>query len=66
MDEDIFENAPRVDADILYTDKKRCIFKNIRIRVDGAIISQTILCCIYGVMDNFLVSCAAWALSSLP
>ena len=26
----------RVDADLFYTDKKRCVFKKIRIRVDGA------------------------------
>ena len=32
-----FENAPRVDADIFYTDEKRCVFKNIRIRVDEAL-----------------------------
>ena len=37
VDGDIFENAPRVDADIFYTDKKRCVFKNIRIRVDEAL-----------------------------
>ena len=36
VDGDIFENAPRVDADVVYTDKKRCVFINIRIRVDGA------------------------------
>ena len=36
VDWDIFENGPRVDADLFYTDKKRCIFKKIRIRVDGA------------------------------
>ena len=36
MDGNILENAPRVDADIFITDKKRCIFKNIRIRVDDA------------------------------
>ena len=36
VDGDIFENAPRVDADIFYTDKKRCVFKNIRICVDEA------------------------------
>ena len=36
VDGDLLENAPRVEADIFYTDKKRCIFKNIRIRVDGA------------------------------
>ena len=39
VDRDIFENAPHVDADIFYTDKKRCVFKNIRIRVDEALIS---------------------------
>ena len=39
VDEDIFENAPRVDADIFYTDKKRCVFKNIWIRVDEALCS---------------------------
>ena len=38
VDGDIFENAPRVDADIFYTDKERCVFKNIRIRVDGALV----------------------------
>ena len=37
VDGDIFENAPRVDADIFYMDKKRCVFKNIRIRVDKAL-----------------------------
>ena len=37
MDGDIFENAPRVDADIFYTDEKRCVFINIRIRVDGTL-----------------------------
>ena len=26
VDGDIFENAPRVDADIFYADKKRCVF----------------------------------------
>ena len=36
VDGDIFENAPRVDADIFYTDQKRCVFINIQIRVDGA------------------------------
>ena len=36
VDGDIFENAPRVDADIFYTDKKRCVFKNIHICVDEA------------------------------
>ena len=36
VDGDIFENAPRVDADNFYTDKKRCVFKDIRIRVDEA------------------------------
>ena len=36
VDGDNFENAPRVDADLFYTDKKRCVFKNIRMRVDGA------------------------------
>ena len=36
VDGDIFENDPRVDADIFYTDGKRCVFKNIRIRVDEA------------------------------
>ena len=36
VDVDIFENAPRVDADIFYTDKRRCVFENIRIRVDAA------------------------------
>ena len=36
MDGDIFENAPRVDVNLLKTDKKRCVFKNIRIRVDEA------------------------------
>ena len=37
VDGDIFENAPRVDADIfLIRIKKRCVFKNIRIRVDKA------------------------------
>ena len=40
MDGDIFQNAPRVDADIFYTDKKRCVFIDIRIRVDGATILQ--------------------------
>ena len=37
VDKDIFENGPRVDADLFYTDKKRCAFKMIRIRVDGAL-----------------------------
>ena len=36
VDGDIFENAPRVDADIFYTDRKRCVFTDIRIRVDEA------------------------------
>ena len=36
VDRDIFENGPRVDADPFNTDKKRCVFKKIRIRVDGA------------------------------
>ena len=31
VDGDIFENAPRVDADLFYTDKKTSVFKNIRI-----------------------------------
>ena len=35
-DGDIFENAPRVDADIFYTDKKTCVFINVCIRVDVA------------------------------
>ena len=38
VDRDIFENGPRVDADLFYTDKKRCVFKKIRIRVDGALV----------------------------
>ena len=38
VDGDMFDNAPRADADIyLYTDEKRCVFKNIRIRVDEAL-----------------------------
>ena len=36
VDGDNFEYSPRVDVDLFYTDKKRCVFKNIRIRVDGA------------------------------
>ena len=36
VDGDIFENVPHVDADLFYTDKKRQVFKKIRIRVDGA------------------------------
>ena len=36
MDGDIFVNAPRVDMEIFYTDEKRCVLINIRIRVDGA------------------------------
>ena len=36
VDGDIFENAPRADADIFHTDKKRCVFIYIRIRVEGA------------------------------
>ena len=36
VDGDIFENAPRVDADIFYTDKTRCVFINIGMRVYGA------------------------------
>ena len=36
VDGDIFENAPPVEEDIFDTDKKRCVFKNIRIRVDEA------------------------------
>ena len=36
VDRDIFENGPRVDADLFYTDRKRCVFKQIRIGVDGA------------------------------
>ena len=35
VDGDIFENGPRVDADVFYTDKRRRVFENIRIRVDG-------------------------------
>ena len=31
-----FENASRVDADIFNMDIKRRVFKNIRIRLDGA------------------------------
>ena len=42
VDGDIFENAPLIDADIFYTDKKRCVFKNIPIRVDGALVFQNI------------------------
>ena len=38
-DKDIFENGPRVEADLFYTDKKRCVFKKIRIRVDGAFVT---------------------------
>ena len=41
VDGDIFENAPRVDAAIFYTDKKRCVYINIRIRVDGALVFRT-------------------------
>ena len=37
VDGDIFENAPRVDADVLYTDRKRCVFKYIWIGVDLAL-----------------------------
>ena len=37
MDRDIFENGPRADADLFSTDKKRRVFKKIRIRVDGAL-----------------------------
>ena len=40
VDGDIFENAPRVDAYIFYMDKKRCVFKNMRIRVDKASITR--------------------------
>ena len=36
VDGDIFENAARVDADICYAEKNRCVIKNIRIRVDEA------------------------------
>ena len=39
VDRDIFDNGPRLDADLFlffYTDKKRCVFKKIRIRVDEA------------------------------
>ena len=35
VDGNIFENASRVDADIFYMDKERCVFINIQIRVDG-------------------------------
>ena len=42
VDGDIFENAPHVDADIFYTDKNRCVFKNIRIRVDEAVVSLSL------------------------
>ena len=38
MDGNIFENAHRVDADTFYADKKRCVFKDIRIRVNGALV----------------------------
>ena len=41
MDGDIFENAPRVDADLLLLIQiKRCIFKNTPIPVDGAIVRK--------------------------
>ena len=33
----------RVDGDIFYTDKKRCVFKNIRISLDEASISTIFL-----------------------
>ena len=36
VDRDIFENGPRVNADLFYSDKKRCVFKKIRMHVDGA------------------------------
>ena len=39
VDGDIFENAPRVHADIFHTDKKRCVFKKIRIRVDEVLVT---------------------------
>ena len=39
---DIFENTLRVDADIFYTDKGRCVFKNIRISVDEALVNVNI------------------------
>ena len=34
VDGDLFENAPRVDADIFYTDENGCVFKNIWNRVE--------------------------------
>ena len=42
VDGDIFENAPRVDSNIFYTGKKRCVFINIQIRVDGALVCQKV------------------------
>ena len=41
----------RVDGDIFYTDKKRCVFINIRIRVDGALelmLDRTVLAWVAG------------------
>ena len=40
MDGDIFENAPRVDADVF--SYERCVFKNIPIRVDEKLMPVSI------------------------
>ena len=37
VDDDIFQNAPRVEANIFHADTKRCVCKNIWMRVDAAI-----------------------------
>ena len=35
-----FRNAPRVDTDIFHTDRKKSVVKNVRIRVDEALVFQ--------------------------
>ena len=37
MDGDIFENAPRVEANLFENGSKKMRFQNIRILVDGAL-----------------------------
>ena len=68
VDRDIFENGPRVDADLLYTDKKRYVFKKIRIRVDGALRSRYISLASKSCNDFFVIhrqiSCCQSVLAS--
>ena len=67
-------NNPCVDADLFYMDKKRCVFKNLQIHVDGAYFSNfdkhgKKLCCSSvghcrmpsGIMEQVLSIVCIWA-----